>query len=136
MVVPDEIAAQFVTGRKPARVRCLLNEQVEFQCAVRPRGGEGFYINIGTPLRQEGKFIFGQKLFVKIWKDESEFGRDMPEELHELLEIDDEGKRLFYQALPSHQRAIIYYVAGAKSVQIRIDRAIMLVNRLKSGNTH
>ncbi|NIJ54986.1 YdeI/OmpD-associated family protein [Dyadobacter arcticus] len=131
MVVPDEIAVQFVEGRKPARVRCKLNDLVEFQCAIRPRGGGGFYINIGTPLRQEGKFVLGQKLFAKVWKDDSEFGRDMPEELFELLEMDEEGKRLFYESLPSHQRAVIYYVAGAKSVQIRIDRAIMLVNRLK-----
>ena len=136
MVVPDEIAMQFVEGRKPARVRCVLNEKVEFQCAIRPRGGGGFYINIGTPLRQEGKFVLGQKLVAKISKDESEFGRDMPEELHELLEIDHEGKRLFYESLPRRQRAIIYYVAGAKSVQIRIDRAIMLIDRLRRGSIH
>ena len=131
MIVPDEIAMQFVEGRKPARVRCLLNGKVDFQCAIRPKGGGGFYINIGTPLRQEGKFVLGQKLHAQIRKDESEFGRDVPEELQELLELDEEGKRLFYESLPSHQRAIIYYVAGAKSVQVRIDRAIMMINRLK-----
>ncbi|SKC18478.1 YdeI/OmpD-associated family protein [Dyadobacter psychrophilus] len=131
MLVPDEVAMQFVQGRKPARVRCLLNGKVDFQCAIRPKGGGGFYINIGTPLRQEGKFVLGQKLNAEIRKDESEFGRDVPEELQELLEMDEEGKRLFYESLPSHRRAIIYYVAGAKSVQVRIDRAIMMINRLK-----
>lgn len=131
IIVPDAIAMQFVKGRKPARVRCLLNDKVDFQCAIRPKGGGGFYINIGTPLRQDGKFVLGQKLHAQIRKDESEFGRDVPEELQELLELDEEGKRLFYESLPSHQRAIIYYVAGAKSVQVRIDRAIMMINRLK-----
>ena len=131
VMVPDEIAAVFVEGRKPARVRCLLNGAVDFQCAIRPKGGGGFYINIGTPIRQEGKFVLGQKLSAKIRKDDSEFGRDVPEELQELLEIDEEGKRLFYESLPSHQRGIIYYVAGAKSVQVRVDRAIMMINRLK-----
>jgi hypothetical protein len=133
MLVPDEIATLFVQGRKPARIRCLLNEKVEFQCAIRPKGGGGFYINIGTPIRQEGRLFLGQKLFAKIWKDESEFGRDMPEELSELLEMDREGKSLFYEQLPSRQRAIIYYISGAKSVQVRIDRAIMMINRLKPG---
>ena len=131
MLVPDEVAMQFVEGRKPARVRCLLNGKVDFQCAIRPKGGGGFYINIGTPLRQEGKFVLGQKLHAEVRKDESEFGRDVPEELRELLEMDEEGKRLFYDSLPSHQRAVIYYVAGAKSVQVRIDRAILMINRLK-----
>ena len=131
IMVPDEIAAVFVEGRKPARVRCLLNGAVDFQCAIRPKGGGGFYINIGTPIRQEGKFVLGQKLSAQLREDDSEFGRDVPEELQELLEIDEEGKRLFYESLPSHQRGIIYYVAGAKSVQVRVDRAIMMINRLK-----
>lgn len=131
MIVPDEVAVQFVQGRKPARVRCLLNGHVDFQCAIRPKGGGGFYINIGTPLRQQGKLVLGQKLHAEVKPDDSEFGRDVPEELQELLEMDEEGKRLFDGSLPSHQRAIIYYVAGAKSVQVRIDRAIMMINRLK-----
>lgn len=131
MVVPDEVAVLFVEGRKPARVRCLLNGHVDFQCAIRPKGGGGFYINIGTPLRQQVKLVLGQKLHAEVRPDDSEFGRDVPEELQELLELDEEGKRLFDESLPSHQRAIIYYVAGAKSVQVRIDRAIMMINRLK-----
>jgi hypothetical protein len=135
MMVPDEVAAVFVEGRRPARVRCTLNATVDFQCAIRPMGGGGFYINIGTPIRQAGKLTLGQKLSAKVWKDESEFGRDMPEELTELLEIDEEGKRLFYECLPSKQRAIIYYISGARSIQVRIDRAIMMIGRLK-GSGH
>jgi hypothetical protein len=131
MVVPDQIAQQFVEGRRPARVRCKLNGMVEFQCAIRPKGDGGFYINVGTPLRQQSKFTLGQKLSVQVWKDESEFGRDMPEELQELLAMDEEGNQLFSKLLPSHQRGIIHYVAGAKAVQVRIDRAIMMINRLK-----
>ena len=131
MLVPDEIAMQFVTGRKPVRIRCRLNDSVNFQCAIRPMGGGGFYINVGTPIRQEAKIVFGQKLFVAIQKDDSEYGRDLPEELQELLAMDDEGNRLFQALLPSHQRGIIHYVAGAKSIQVRIDRAIMMINRLK-----
>ena len=131
MMVPDDIALQFVTGRRPVRIRCTLNEQINFQCAIRPKGDGGFYINIGTPIRAEGKLRLGQKLFASIQKDDSEFGRDLPEELEELLAIDEEGNRLFLQLLPSHQRGIIHYVAGAKSVQVRIDRAIKMIDRLK-----
>lgn len=136
MMVPDDVAAQFVEGRKPARVRCVLNGHVNFQCAIRPKGGGGFYINVGTPLRQEGKLVLGQKLHAAIRKDDSEYGRDMPEELQELLMQDEEANRLFESAKPVNQRAIIYYVAGAKSIQVRIDRAIVMVDRLKQGRIH
>jgi hypothetical protein len=108
-----------------------LDDTFEFQCAIRPKGDGRFYINVGAPLRQQGKFVLGQTLSVQAWKDDSEFGRDMPEELTELLEIDPQGKHLFYASLPSMQRAIIHYISGAKSVQIRIDRAIMMIDRLK-----
>ena len=33
MIVPDEVAMQFVTGRKPERMRCRLNNTVDFQFA-------------------------------------------------------------------------------------------------------
>jgi hypothetical protein len=134
MVVPDDVAAQFVEGRKPVRVRCNLNSRVDFQCAIRPRGGGGFYINVGTPIRQEGKLVLGQKLNVSVRRDDSEYGRDLPEELEELLAIDEEGNRLFQNAKPVTQRAIIYYVNSAKGLQTRIDRAIMMIDRLKNSN--
>ncbi len=133
MMVPDEVAERFVQGRKPARVRCVINGTVHFQCAIRPKGGGGFYINVATPLRQQGKFVLGQKLHATVRKDDSEYGRDMPEELQELLAQDEDAKRLFENAKPVNQRAIIHYIASAKSIQVRIDRAIMMTDRLKAG---
>lgn len=41
MLVRDEIAIQFVTGRKPERIRCTINGTVNFQRTIRPKeGGE------------------------------------------------------------------------------------------------
>ncbi|MNL77434.1 hypothetical protein D3C87_2036140 [compost metagenome] len=77
--------------------------------------------------------VLGQKLNATVRKDDSEYGRDMPEELQELLAQDEEAKRLFENAKPVNQRAIIHYIASAKSVQVRIDRAIMMTDRLKTG---
>ena len=133
MMVPDQVAAQFVEGRTPAGVRCVKNGLVILKCASRPRGGGGFYINVATQLRQQGKLVLGQKLHATVRKDDSEYGRDMPEELEELLAQDEEAKRLFENAKPVNQRAIIHYIASAKSVQVRIDRSIMMTDRLKTG---
>jgi hypothetical protein len=133
MVVPDEVAAIFVTGRKPERVRCCINDQVDFQCAIRPRSGGGFYINVATGIRQAGRLVLGQTVKVAVQKDNSTYGRDMPEELLELLSQDEEGNILFHEILPSKQRGIIHYIASAKSVQVRVDRAVMMINRLKNG---
>ncbi|RAJ94478.1 bacteriocin resistance YdeI/OmpD-like protein [Larkinella arboricola] len=130
MAVPDEVAQQF-TRPKPVRIMCLLNDSIEFHCALRPKGDGSFFISIGTPIRQQGKLQLGDRLQVVIWKDDSQYGRKMPEELTELLAIDEEGNRLFHALTPNQQRGIIYYVDGAKTPQVRIDRAIMMIDRLK-----
>ncbi|TDE08389.1 YdeI/OmpD-associated family protein [Dyadobacter psychrotolerans] len=131
MIVPDEVARQFVTGRKPGRVRCRLNDQIDFQCAIRPMATGAFYINLANEIRKKAKIVLSDKLSATVVKDDSEYGRDMPIELTELLEQDPEGFELFQNLLASHQRGIIHYVDSAKSVQLRIDRAVKMINRLK-----
>ena len=129
--VPDEVAKQF-TSPKPVRLLCRLNGTVEFHCALRPKGDGSFFISVGTPIRQQLKAKPGDKVRAAIWKDESEYGRKMPEELLELLAIDEAGNRCFQALTPSHQRGIIYYIDGAKNIQTRIDRAIRMIDRLKT----
>ena len=56
---------------------------------------------------------------------------EMPPELAELLRQDEEGKTRFNQLTPGRQRYIIHYVSAVKSSQLRIDRAILLIENLK-----
>lgn len=129
--VPDEVVQQF-TQKSAVRVMCLLNGTVEFHCALRPKGDGSFMISIGTPIRQQLKVRMGDSVKAVIWKDESEYGRKMPEELQELLAIDEEGNRHFQALTPGKQRSIMYYIDGARNVQVRVDRAIMMIDRLKT----
>ena len=69
---------------------------------------------------------------VTIELDNSKYGMEMPEELEALLEQDHEGERRFEMLTPSKQRYIIHYVSQVKSSQLKIDRAIMLINNLKA----
>lgn len=128
--VPDEAARPF-TGEKNLRLLCSINGGEEFHCALRPKGNGRFEISVGTPVRQAGKLVLGQRVSVSLKRDQSTYGRPMPEELAELLAIDDEANRLFQALKPSRQRDILYYINGAKSVQVRIDRALMMIDRLR-----
>ena len=71
MDVPLEVAHQFMPDRKPVRMVCVLNEKVEFQCVIRPKGDGGFFINIATQLRAEEKLRLGDKISAKVRRDES-----------------------------------------------------------------
>ncbi|RRB17343.1 YdeI/OmpD-associated family protein [Larkinella knui] len=129
--VPDDVVQHF-TQKSAVRVMCRLNSTVEFHCALRPKGDGSFMISLGTPIRQQLKVRMGDTVKAAIWKDESEYGRKMPEELQELLAIDEEGNQCFQALTPGKQRSIMYYVDGAKNVQTRIDRAILMIDRLKT----
>lgn len=128
--VPDRVVKKF-TKTKAVRVMANLNSVFDFHCAIRPKGGGEFYINIGTPIRNKLKLRLGDKLSVAVWPDESEYGREMPRELKEFLAQDEDANKLFHELKPSLQRGIIYYIDGAKSIDKRIERAQMMVNRMK-----
>ena len=129
--VPNSVAKKF-TGTKPVRMLCTLDNKVEFHCAIRPKGGGEFYINVAATLHAKAKLKLDQKIAVSVRIDESEYGRKMPTELQELMEQDELGNKLFHELIPSKQRGIIHYVDSAKSIDKRIARAIMMINRLKT----
>lgn len=131
MNVPDQVAKKF-TERKAFRIFCTINNDVKYACALRPNGEGGFYINVGTPILRKGKLRLSQKIHVVIQKDTTEFGHQVPEELTELLAIDEEGKKYFEQLTNGMQRSLIYYIAQAKSIDKRIERSLLFINRLKN----
>lgn len=128
--VPPEVVQQ-LGGKFKVRVLCTINNKLTFQGGLVALGGGSGYISINnTRLKQLG-LQSGDEVQVKLEPDQSEFGMEIPEELTELLNQDDEGKRRFDMLPPGKQRYIIYYVAGVKNSQLRIDRALLLIGNLK-----
>lgn len=130
ITVPQKVALTFAE-RKAVRIFCTINNSVKYACALRPNGDGGFFINVGTPILKKGKFLLGQKIKATIQKDKTEFGHTVPEELTELLAQDEEGKKYWDQLTNGAQRSLIYYIAQAKSVEKRIERSLLFINRLK-----
>ena len=133
MVVPKRIAHKF-TERKAVRIFCTINRTVRYACAIRPDGEGGFFINVGTPILRKGNLFLGQKIHVSIEKDTTEYGHKVPEELKEILNSDDLAKEYFGQLSNSQQRSLIYYISQAKSIDKRIERSLLFINRLKNTN--
>jgi uncharacterized protein YdeI (YjbR/CyaY-like superfamily) len=94
-------------------------------------GGGSGYISINNKRLKQLGLQTGETAHISLQKDETAYGMEFPEELTELLSQDEEGKRRFDMLPPGKQRYIIYYVAGVKNSQLRIDRALLLINNLK-----
>jgi len=104
---------------------------LQWHCAVIPYKGGDAYILVNKPNLKKLDLTVNTYVTISLREDNSEYGMPMPEELEALLEQDELGKMRFDKLTKGKQRNMIYYVSQAKSEQIRIDRAITLIEKLK-----
>lgn len=130
IAVPSNIADPFIKG-KNRRVVCDLNG-VQFQCALMPDGNDNYFININKTLRDKLKLKLGDEVNYQLLPDNSEYGLPMPEELDELLQQDEAGSAVFHALTPGKQRTLIYMVITPKSSDIRIRKALCILEHLKA----
>ncbi len=128
--VPNPLAKHFL-DQGDKRVVCTLNKTVEMQCAIMSAGDGVYFILVNKKIRDQLKLKEGSKVEVQLEKDESEFGLPFPEELAEVLAQDKAGKKYFDQLTPGKQRNIIYIAGQVKNPDLRIQRAMVLVEHLK-----
>ncbi|MBL7776229.1 MAG: DUF1905 domain-containing protein [Saprospiraceae bacterium] len=133
IAVPDAISQVFV-ARNAKRVVCTLNEQVEFQCALMPRGDGSYFININKKLRDQLRLKLGSPVHVGLLEDASEYGLPMPEEFSEVLKQDTEGDALFHALTPGKQRTLLYIAGSVKSPDLRIERALIVLDHLRKND--
>ena len=129
--VPEKFAQVFLAdaGR---RVLCTLNGRESIQCALMPDGKGGHFINVNKALRQKLNLKLGDEIEVELQKDESQYGLPLPEELEALFEVDEEGNALFHQLTAGKQRSLIYLVGKPKRSDTRLQKAIVILDYLKS----
>ncbi len=131
--VPQSIAKHFLdSGIK--RVVCTLNGTVEMQCAIMSAEDGVYFINLNKKIRDQLKLKEGTTVEARLKKDESEFGLPFPTELEEVLEQDKQGKDLFLQLTPGKQRNVIYAVGQVKNTDLRIHRAMIIIDHLKKNS--
>jgi len=129
--VPPPVAEVFIAGGAK-RVVCTLGGIEEFQCALMPKGDGSYFINVNKKRQMKLGLKQGMSVQASLQKDESKYGLPMPEEMEEMLKIDEEGLRLFHALTPGKQRNLLYITGQPKSSEIRIKRAVVCVEHLKS----
>ncbi|HSU25708.1 MAG TPA: YdeI/OmpD-associated family protein [Pyrinomonadaceae bacterium] len=129
--VPREIGERFpALDGKSRRVVCKLNGKEEFQCALMPSSGE-FYIMVNKEVRTRLGIFSGNSVEVLLKLDDSKYGMTMPAELEEVMRQDPEGDRLFHALTPGKQRSLMWQVSKGKDVDLRIHRALIIMEHLK-----
>lgn len=119
-------------GGLGTRLLCSVNGFPSFHCGLVAFGNGRGYITINKKRLKEYYLSIGDKILLELKHDHSKYGVEVPEEFEVLLEQDREGATLFESLTDGQKRYLINYVGSVKSSQLKIDRAIMLINNLKT----
>jgi hypothetical protein len=135
IVVSAAVAATFIkAGNK--RVLCTINEDHTIHAALLPRKATGdFYIYVGNTLLKKTGLKAGTTLQVQLSADNSDYQFGMPEELAEVLATDATANDIFHALTPGRQRGLIQLVLMVKSTDKKIERALKIADKIKSGIT-
>jgi hypothetical protein len=128
--VPDDIAEHYIksTGR---RVVATLMGAESYHCAIMQWSGGRHFINVNKKLRDSLGLVLGQGVHVSLEVDQSKYGLPMSEEFEEAIRQDEDASVVFHELTPGKQRTLIYYADNVKSSQIKLRRALVVLEHLK-----
>ncbi|MBL4624584.1 MAG: DUF1905 domain-containing protein [Flavobacteriales bacterium] len=131
--VPQVIADELIANNHK-RVFCTINNEIEFQCALMPKGEGKYFININKERRKQLLASQFTELNIELKPDESEYGLPMPEELQELLYQDPDGDKIFQALTKGKQRTLLHLIGKPKNIETRLKKALIVVEYLKTVN--
>lgn len=133
--IAKEMAATIAfPNRRYKRVTCSINGQEAFHCALMPSGTGDFIITVNKTKRDAWGLRVGERIDVSLEIDTSQYGLPMPEEFRAVLDQDPEGDELFHALTPGRQRSLLYLANQKADVDLRIHRALAIVDHLKENN--
>jgi len=130
IMIPDEVAEQFVIGKGSVRILCKIGDKPEFPCALIPRHGR-YVVIASLKLIKENNLVLGSTFQMTIRTDPGN-GLDLPEEFSEVLAQDELAYQAFLALKDGGKRGYLYYIRQAKSIETRIKRSFEIAEKLKS----
>ncbi len=133
--VTREMAATIdFPNKRFKRVVCSINGHEGFHCALMPSGSGDFIVTVNKQKRDAWGIKAGDNIDIRLEIDTSRYGLPMPEEFRAVLDQDPEGDSLFHALSPGRQRSLLYQAGQKTGVDMRIHRALAIVNHLKENN--
>lgn len=127
--IPDEVVKKLPQGRN--RMKGTING-APFALAVQNLRDGRRYFTVSSSLRRAAKIRGGDKVDVQFRLVDPD-RVEMPEELEAVLEQDDAGMQAWKSLTPGLQRSLIHYITSVKNVDSRINRAMFLIEKAKTG---
>jgi Domain of unknown function (DUF1905)/Bacteriocin-protection, YdeI or OmpD-Associated len=112
------------------RVKGFVNE-VPFNGSLFPKGGGVHFLLINQKFQKQINVGFGDEIRVSIEEDFEVKIIEMPAELQEALDFDEEMAELFNKLSASNQKNYKIWINSGKQIETRIKRVITVFERLR-----
>lgn len=127
--VPDAIAEKMM-DETHRRVLIWIKDSGPYHMALM-KAKECWYVLVNQELRKKLNLDEERAFCVKIERDQSEFGHDVPDEFQVLLDQDEAGNDYFRALTPGKQRSLIYIVTTVKNSESRMKKSLAILHHLK-----
>jgi hypothetical protein len=127
--IPAEISSQMMDANH-RRVLFWIKGEGPFHMALM-KAKAYWYVLVNQDIRSRYKLDEQHTFQVKIDRDHSEYGHEMPEELQVLMDQDEEGSAYFKSLTPGSQRMMVYTVTKVKNPESRMKKALAIIHHLK-----
>ncbi len=131
VIVPKNIYEQ-ITEDGNKRVICTINSEEPFHAGLMPKGDGDYFIILKKARMKAFKLTPGMEIEVLLEKDTSKYGMPMPVEFQEVLDTDPEGSEHFEALTDGKKRNLIYLVSSTKNPDLRITKALIMMDHLKA----
>ena len=126
----EQLPGKVEKGNYNQRLIVRLDDRLQWQCGMLAMGeGSGCIPIQAKRLKALGKTL-GDTVRVELFKDESEYGVEVAEELAIYWEQEPEAFRRFSNLTPSVQRYVLNYIITVKSPEKRLERTVLLMRNL------
>ena len=125
-----ENAYEIFGKRGFVKVKGSINNK-PFKSNLFPKGNGLHAITIPLKLQKELRVKLNDEINVSLEEDFEERIVEMPTELQEAIDFDDEIAALFNALSPSNQKNYKVWINGGKQIETRIKRVVELFERLR-----
>jgi hypothetical protein len=132
VVIPPKIISQLPEGRK--RTKGTMNGAA-FSLAINNLKSGERYFAVSNALRKAAKIGVGDPVKVDFHLVDPNIV-ELPEELEVVIAQDPDAEKVWNTFTPGMQRSLAHYVITAKSVDVRIKRALELMFKIKTGGLY
>jgi bifunctional DNA-binding transcriptional regulator/antitoxin component of YhaV-PrlF toxin-antitoxin module len=114
------------------RIKGLINNR-PFKSNLFPTGNGHHIITIPLKLQKQLGIKLHQEIELSVEEDFEEIIVEMPVELQEALDFDEEMAELFNKLSPANQKYQKKWINSGKHIETRINRVVKIFERLRTG---